>query len=57
MSNEKCPKCGQQNCGLYLDETEGWYICSRCGSDIDTRAKPKPPAAKPRTELLTAKAS
>ena len=57
MSNEKCPKCGQANNDLYLDETEGWYICSRCGNDIDTRAKLKPPAAKPRTELLTAKAS
>ena len=27
-----CPVCGAINCGLILDETEGWMECERCGS-------------------------
>jgi len=30
-STRKCPACGQENTGLHLDETGGWYICSKCG--------------------------
>lgn len=27
----KCPKCGAENKDLYLEETDGWYICEHCG--------------------------
>ena len=30
----KCPVCGRINRGLYLEETEGWMECEKCGSDI-----------------------
>ena len=29
-----CPVCGRINRGLYLEETEGWMECEKCGSDI-----------------------
>ena len=28
----RCPKCNAINRNLYLDETEGSYICERCKS-------------------------
>jgi len=49
MANKKCPKCGQLNCGLYLEETEGWFICQKCGRDIDTKAREG--AAKNKKEV------
>lgn len=30
----KCPICGRINRSLYLEETEGWMECDKCGSDI-----------------------
>lgn len=30
----KCPVCGRINYRLYLEETDGWMECERCGSDI-----------------------
>ena len=27
----RCPECGEINHGLYLDETEGWMECAKCG--------------------------
>jgi len=29
--NVTCPKCKTENKDLYLDETEGWFICECCG--------------------------
>jgi uncharacterized Zn finger protein len=26
-----CPCCGHRNIDLYLDETEGWMECEKCG--------------------------
>ena len=26
----KCPKCGHENKDLFLEETEGWFICENC---------------------------
>jgi len=34
MSNEKCPICGELNRGLFLKETDGWFICQKCGSSV-----------------------
>lgn len=28
----KCPICGHVNHNLYLEETEGWMECEKCGS-------------------------
>ena len=30
----RCPVCGRINCKLYLEETDGWMECERCGNDI-----------------------
>ena len=32
MANVKCPKCGELNKNLNLEETKGWYECSKCVS-------------------------
>lgn len=32
MVNEKCPVCGELNTGLHLEESNGWFECSKCGS-------------------------
>ena len=29
----RCPFCGTVNCGLYLEETDGWMECEKCGND------------------------
>ena len=29
--NANCPCCGYRNNSLYLDETEGWMECEKCG--------------------------
>lgn len=34
--NEKCPICGTENKRLNLDETNGWFICEKCGSEVNT---------------------
>ena len=28
-----CPICGTVNKGLYLDETDGWMVCEKCGNE------------------------
>ena len=28
----KCPICGYVNHNLYLEETDGWMECEKCGS-------------------------
>lgn len=35
QSNEKCPICGTENKGLNLVETNGWFICEKCGSEVN----------------------
>jgi len=37
MSTERCPICGSVEKGLFLDETDGWFICSKCGSKVNNR--------------------
>ena len=32
--NLKCPFCGHINEGLLLDETDGWYECANCKSEV-----------------------
>lgn len=32
---EVCPICGTENKGLNLDETYGWFICEKCGSEVN----------------------
>ncbi len=26
-----CPHCGHRNTNMYLEETDGWMECERCG--------------------------
>lgn len=28
----RCPICGAVNRGLYLEETDGWMECEKCGN-------------------------
>ena len=28
----RCPICGAVNSGLYLEETDGWMECEKCGN-------------------------
>ena len=28
----RCPICGTVNRGLYLEETDGWMECEKCGN-------------------------
>lgn len=28
----RCPTCGAVNRGLYLEETDGWMECEKCGN-------------------------
>lgn len=30
----KCPICGSVEKGLNLDETDGWFVCSKCKSEV-----------------------
>ena len=32
--NEKCPICGKENKGLFLEETNGWLECAHCGNVV-----------------------
>lgn len=32
--NIVCPICGHMEKQLYLDETDGWFICSKCSSEV-----------------------
>ena len=34
--NVKCPACGAMNRGLFLKETNGWFICD--GSKLELQA-------------------
>lgn len=31
----KCPICGKLNKDMYLEETEGRFICDKCGNEIE----------------------
>jgi len=31
---EKCPLCGTVNTGLNINETDGWFICQKCGTEV-----------------------
>lgn len=35
LSKEICPICGTENKGLNLDETNGWFICEHCKSEVN----------------------
>ena len=30
----KCPKCGQINKAVYLEETNGCFICEKCRAEM-----------------------
>ena len=30
----KCPICGSLQKRLYLEETNGWFVCSDCGTEV-----------------------
>ena len=30
----KCPICGSLQKRLYLEETNGWFVCSECGTEV-----------------------
>ena len=30
----KCPLCGTVNHGLYLEETDHWMECEKCGNTV-----------------------
>ena len=32
----RCPICGTVNRGLYLEETDGWMECEKCGNVIQS---------------------
>lgn len=54
MANVKCPKCGELNKSLNLEETKGWYECSKCGSVMqvfrdDSRHAPAFPLSNGKT--------
>jgi len=34
MYSERCPHCGELNIGLFLKETDGWFICEKCGGKV-----------------------
>lgn len=36
LYQENCPICGTENKDLNLDETNGWIICEKCGSEVNT---------------------
>ena len=35
LTKEICPICGTENKGLNLNETNGWFICEHCKSEIN----------------------
>ena len=32
--DEKCPICGEVNKSLLLEETDGWFVCDKCGNEV-----------------------
>lgn len=32
--DEKCPICGTVNKNLLLEETDGWFVCEKCGNKV-----------------------
>ena len=32
--DEKCPICGEVNKNLLLEETDGWFVCDKCGNEV-----------------------
>lgn len=49
--DKKCPYCGEVNRALHLDETDGRFVCSRCGKVVETKVQAR------KTELKSEKAS
>lgn len=48
--DRKCPYCGEVNRALHLDETDGRFICSRCGKVVETKVQARmtePKTGKP----------
>ena len=45
--NEKCPICGEINKGLFLKETDGWFICQKCGTEVSNYADGVKPSKIP----------
>lgn len=35
LYDAKCPVCGKLNKDMYLEETEGRFVCDKCGSEIE----------------------
>ena len=54
LYNEKCPICGTENKNLNLDETSGWFICEKCGNNVNNlthRETVKVPLLKTTEEI------
>lgn len=51
----KCPHCGTENKGLYLDETDGNYICESCGKEHQIPGFQKPKRIPVYTGMQLAK--
>ena len=47
ISNEKCPVCSEINKGLILKGTDGWFICQKCGSDVNNYTEGLAPSRIP----------
>ena len=42
LYDAKCPVCGKLNKDMYLEETEGRFVCDRCGSETEIPRFKKP---------------
>lgn len=42
LYDAKCPVCGKLNKDMYLEETEGRFVCDKCGSEIEIPRFKKP---------------
>lgn len=55
LKDVKCPICGFINKGVNLEETDGWMICSKCGSDTKSIGRmPKIPEYNDTQSLIAA---
>lgn len=46
LYTEKCPNCGAEQKGLDLTETNGSYICSKCGEEVKVNLEERNKQAK-----------
>ena len=57
LYDEKCPICGKLNKGMYLDETQGLFVCEKCGNEIQIprfkKKKQSPPVYDRRRLVIT----